>query len=68
MLSQSSLSFRFGQVIDRDPENENYDADYVLLDYLDGLVTAKRRVDIPALSLRHGCGGPQGYGKVFERT
>ena len=48
MLSQSSLSFRFGQVIDRDPENENYDADYVLLDYLDGLVTAKRRVDIPA--------------------
>jgi hypothetical protein len=33
--------FRSGQVIDSDPENENYDADYVLLDYLDGLASAK---------------------------
>lgn len=33
--------FRSGQVIDSDPENRNYDADYVLLDYLDGLATTK---------------------------
>jgi len=33
--------FRSGQVIDSDPNNEHYDADYVLLDYLDGLATAK---------------------------
>lgn len=33
--------FRSGQVIDSDPTNEHYDADYVLLDYLDGLATAK---------------------------
>lgn len=33
--------FRSGQVIDSDPELEHYDADYVLLDYLDGLATAK---------------------------
>jgi tetratricopeptide (TPR) repeat protein len=33
--------FRSGQVIDSDPEHENYDADYVLLDYLDGLASAK---------------------------
>jgi hypothetical protein len=31
-MSQSRTLFRSGQVIDRDPENENYDADYVLLD------------------------------------
>ncbi len=33
--------FRSGQVIDSDPNNEHYDADYVLLDYLDGLATTK---------------------------
>lgn len=33
--------FRSGQVIDSDPNSEHYDADYVLLDYLDGLATAK---------------------------
>jgi hypothetical protein len=33
--------FRSGQVIDSDPENEHYDSDYVLLDYLDGFATAK---------------------------
>jgi tetratricopeptide (TPR) repeat protein len=33
--------FRSGQVIDSDATNEHYDADYVLLDYLDGLATAK---------------------------
>ena len=33
--------FRSGQVIDSDPERERYDADYVLLDYLDGFVTAR---------------------------
>jgi tetratricopeptide (TPR) repeat protein len=37
--------FRSGQVIDSDPEHENYDADYVLLDYLDGLATAKLNGD-----------------------
>ncbi len=33
--------FRSGQVIDSDPTNELDDADYVLLDYLDGFATAK---------------------------
>jgi hypothetical protein len=37
--------FRSGQVIDSDPEHENYDADYVLLDYLDGLASAKLMAD-----------------------
>src|SRR5215207_10811760 len=37
--------FRSGQVIDSDPEHENYDADYVLLDYLDGLASAKLNAD-----------------------
>jgi tetratricopeptide (TPR) repeat protein len=37
--------FRSGQVIDSDPEHENYDADYVLLDYLDGLASAKLQAD-----------------------
>jgi hypothetical protein len=37
--------FRSGQVIDSDPELEHYDADYVLLDYLDGLATAKLNSD-----------------------
>ena len=34
-----------GQVIDSDPEHEHYDADYVLLDYLDGLASAKLGAD-----------------------
>jgi hypothetical protein len=37
--------FRSGQVIDSDPELERYDADYVLLDYLDGLASAKLGAD-----------------------
>lgn len=37
--------FRSGQVIDSDPEHEHYDADYVLLDYLDGLASAKLAAD-----------------------
>ena len=37
--------FRSGQVIDSDPEHENYDADYVLLDYLDGLASTKLLAD-----------------------
>jgi len=37
--------FRSGQVIDSDPEHEHYDADYVLLDYLDGLASAKLGAD-----------------------
>jgi tetratricopeptide (TPR) repeat protein len=37
--------FRSGQVIDSDPEHENYDADYVLLDYLDGLASVKLQAD-----------------------
>src|SRR4051812_8891402 len=37
--------FRSGQVIDSDPEHEHYDADYVLLDYLDGLASAKLDAD-----------------------
>ncbi|MEY4941491.1 MAG: hypothetical protein RIQ93_3226 [Verrucomicrobiota bacterium] len=37
--------FRSGQVIDSDPEKEHFDSDYVLLDYLDGLVTAKLEGD-----------------------
>lgn len=37
--------FRSGQVIDSDPEHEKYDADYVLLDYLDGLASVKLQAD-----------------------
>ena len=37
--------FRSGQVIDSGPEHEDYDADYVLLDYLDGLASAKLFAD-----------------------
>ena len=33
--------FRSGQVIDSDPNQERYEADYVLLDYLEGLATVK---------------------------
>lgn len=37
--------FRSGQVIDSDPELERYEADYILLDYLDGLASAKLGAD-----------------------
>lgn len=37
--------FRSGQVIDSDPEQKIYDADYVLLDYLSGLASAKLQGD-----------------------
>lgn len=37
--------FRSGAVIDSDPEQGHYDADYVLLDYLEGLATTKLEGD-----------------------
>ena len=37
--------FRSGQVIDSDPEKDSYDSDYILLDYLDGLASAKLQAD-----------------------
>ena len=37
--------FRSGQVIDSDPGPESYGADYLLLDYLDGLASAKLQAD-----------------------
>jgi hypothetical protein len=37
--------FRSGQVIDADPAQVSYEADYVLLDYLEGLASAKLRAD-----------------------
>jgi len=37
--------FRSGQVIDSDPKQGNYNADYVLLNYLDGLASAKLQAD-----------------------
>jgi hypothetical protein len=37
--------FRSGQVIDSDPEGANYVADYILLDYLDGLASMKLQAD-----------------------
>ena len=37
--------FRTGQLIDSDAENKAYASDYVLLDYLDGLASAKLAAD-----------------------
>jgi hypothetical protein len=37
--------FRSGQVIDSDPVNGKYQADYVLLDYLEGLASVKLQAD-----------------------
>lgn len=37
--------FRSGQVIDSNPGPESYSADYILLDYLDGLASAKLQAD-----------------------
>lgn len=37
--------FRSAAVIDSDPEHERYNADYVLLDYLDGLASVKLGAD-----------------------
>jgi hypothetical protein len=37
--------FRSGQVIDSDPGQQGYEADYILLDYLDGLASAKLGAD-----------------------
>ncbi len=37
--------FRSGQVIDSDPEQANHVADYILLDYLDGLASVKLQAD-----------------------
>ncbi|MDO8541937.1 MAG: hypothetical protein Q7S40_15985 [Opitutaceae bacterium] len=37
--------FRSAQVIDSDPDKEHYEADYVLLDYLEGLASAKLGAD-----------------------
>ena len=44
-IDNARACFRSGQVIDSDPENAHYDADYILLDYLDGLATAKLHGD-----------------------
>ncbi|MBL9202329.1 MAG: hypothetical protein JNL39_17600 [Opitutaceae bacterium] len=51
--------FRTGQVIDTGPEQERYEADYVLLDYLDGLASAKLGADggdALARARRHAAG------------
>lgn len=37
--------FRSGELIDSDTENKTYSSDYALLDYLDGLATAKLKGD-----------------------
>lgn len=44
-LDNARACFRSAQVIDSDPENERYDADYVLLEYLDGFASAKLGAD-----------------------
>ncbi len=46
-LDNARACFRSGQVIDSDPRpgHENYSADYVLLDYLEGLASAKLQAD-----------------------
>ena len=40
-LDNARACFRSAQVMDSDTENKTYSSDYVLLDYLDGLATAK---------------------------
>ncbi len=40
-IDNARACFRSGQVIDSDPNAKQHDADYVLLDYLEGLATAK---------------------------
>jgi hypothetical protein len=44
-LDNARACFRSGQVIDSQPGPESYGADYVLLDYLDGLASAKLQAD-----------------------
>lgn len=44
-LDNARACFRSGQVIDSDPEHDNYDSDYLLLDYLDGLASEKLQAD-----------------------
>jgi len=40
-LDNARACFRSGEIMDSDAENRTYSNDYVLLDYLDGLITAK---------------------------
>ncbi|MBM3878391.1 MAG: hypothetical protein FJ387_01535 [Verrucomicrobia bacterium] len=40
-LDNARACFRSGQLTDSDTENQEYSADYLLLDYLEGLTTAK---------------------------
>ncbi len=40
-LDNARACFRSGEIMDGDAENKTYSSDYVLLDYLDGLSTAK---------------------------
>jgi len=40
-LDNARACFRSGEIMDSDAENKTYSSDYVLLDYLDGLTTAK---------------------------
>src|SRR5881394_146128 len=40
-LDNARACFRSGEIMDSDAENKSYSSDYVLLDYLDGLTTAK---------------------------
>src|SRR6266511_1443242 len=40
-LDNARACFRSGEIMDSDPENKTYSSDYALLDYLDGLATAK---------------------------
>jgi|KBSSwiStaDraftv2_1062776.scaffolds.fasta_scaffold104533_3 hypothetical protein len=40
-LDNARACFRSGEIMDSDAENKSYSGDYVLLDYLDGLITSK---------------------------
>ena len=40
-LDNARACFRSGEIMDSDAENKTYSSDYVLLDYLDGLTSAK---------------------------
>ncbi len=57
-IDNARACFRSGQVIDSDPGPESYGADYVLLDYLDGLASAKLLADgADALARARGTAG-----------
>src|SRR5436189_425728 len=44
-LDNARACFRSAQIMDGDAENKSYASDYVLLDYLDGLATARLKGD-----------------------